>query len=70
MKYVKGYIVFVFPSILPFVHPSMIPCICPSVHPSIQVLTFYIKVLHEVFALIFLKANPLGCLRMINITSL
>ena len=38
MKYVKGYIVFVFPSF----RPSFRRCIRP-------VLTFYIKVLLEVF---------------------
>ena len=37
-KYVEGYIVFVFPS----VHPSFRPCKRP-------VLTFYVKVLREVF---------------------
>ena len=37
-KYLEGYIVFVFPSI----PPSFRPCVC-------LVLTFYVKVLHEVF---------------------
>ena len=43
-----------------------------SVHPSIQVLTFYVKVLLEVFCsfLYFLKAYPLGCLCMISVTSI
>ena len=45
MKYVEEYIVFVIPSVRPFVRPSVIP----SMHPSIQVLTFYVKVLHESF---------------------
>ena len=40
-KYVEEYIVFVFPSV----------CLSldVSVRPSIQVLTFYVKILHEVF---------------------
>ena len=47
-------------------------CLRPSVHPSIQVLTFYFKVLREVFLLflIFLKAYPLGCLHLISVTSI
>ena len=63
-KFVEGYIVFVFPSVRPSFRAS--------VHLSIQVLTFYVKVLREVFLLflIFLKAYPLGCLRMISVTSI
>ena len=42
MKYVEGYIVFVFPSVRPSFRDS--------VRPSIQVLTFYVKVVREVFS--------------------
>ena len=61
MKYVEGYIVLSF---RPFVRPSV--CM------SIKVLTFYVKVLREVILLflIFLKAYPLGCLRIISVTSI
>ena len=39
--------------------------------PSIQVFTFYVKVLCDVFcSLIFLKAYPLGFLRMFSVTSI
>ena len=42
-KYVEEYIVFVFLSIC--------PSFSDSVHPSIQVLTFYVKVLREIVLL-------------------
>ena len=49
-KYVEGYIVFVFPS----VRPSFRDSVRLSVRPSIQALTFYVKVLREVFALYYI----------------
>ena len=53
-------------------HLSICLSICPCIHPSIQVLTFCVKVSHEVFSLnlIFLKAYPLGCICMISVTSI
>ena len=49
MKYVQGYIVFIFPSVCPSFWDSLRPCF--------RMLTFYVKVLREVFCFSYISES-------------